>query len=797
MLFLALELLDSRPSSEKTTPYIMTLRYIALFSFLIYGLYGQAQQREYAYLNSAQIVEDSMSFDEYISLHGLSIQSYSPLKHSGIDGFKSISLSSTLEELELRPSSKNQIYADPVSGLIAVVQSYKDLERNYFQYQNRVRSIGKSIVLPIEVSLGSEPESENGFIDICQGESVTFTANVDYQGGSGTDESSTFEWTIIGVTNNSGMGEIFSEFSYTFNEPNGYQVKVFVTDENGAVNSDNVIVRVSTTPDFSGVVSAFRDTICLGDTTRLIGTVTDDLLSLGVSATTGSIETGGSFSDTLELPDGGAAVTENPEYYNTPIEFCNFEPGAVLSNVEDLDSICLTIEHSWVSDLEIWMTCPDGTDVLLVDAYAASGAGTGLYFQNVDPLLSGNYFGEPDEGDGTGPGIGYEYCFAPSSPLGDFQDAMDAGVLLNDNTIVPGTYEPQGDFQDFVGCPLNGTWTLWVGDYWSIDDGWVFNWNINFSEEIIPDTSGLSYTPILQTSEWIGADIDPSVIFSNDTLLDVSPAETGSWNYTFQVSDNFGCTYDTTIVLEVLPPVSATVFPPACNLSVDYEVVNQYAGGTWTYTSDYDSLFVIGVGGSDIDVSAPGFYTLSYFDNFCQTTIEADVEFLPFPIADILPDTTELCSGQEEFLTTAEQINGLQVNYQWTYDSLGTQFFLGSEATQAVYFGGDYSLLISDPICGNIAIDDSYVLEEPCIIETYNIFTPNGDGQNDFFYIQAIDKFVNPVVYVYNRWGNVVFEKRNYRNDWDMADLSEGTYYYVILNPANSESFKGSFTLLR
>jgi gliding motility-associated-like protein len=631
---------------------------------------------------------------------------------------------------------------------------------------------------------------ELGYIDICQGETVTITADgvFPYSIGTGynqTNENSFFEWDLGDGTELSGYG--LTTVTNTYALQFGYPIELVVTDTLGMQQRYELAVRVSTTPNFTGLIAQYQEQICLGNSTVLIGGIAQDTSqSFGVLPVQSSFIGGGFLAGQTFLPDGSGAS------YETVITLDDFPIGSSLENAEDVIAICATMEHSYLGDLDITLTCPNGTTIILQDQ---SGGSCNLG----EPWATGPVDGQSSN---TTPGVGYEYCWTADATgtmveaCGQNNMAFNNGngpATYNDSFVPAGDYIPFDPLSDLIGCPINGEWTITVTDNLGADNGYIFSWGIQFDPAIDPTIE--TYVPLLIEGFWNDA---PSIISNNDTIIDVSPTEIGFFQYTFNVTDNFGCTYDTTIVLEVLPPVSASVFPPACNLSLEYVVENQYAGGTWSYTSDYDdSLFVIGVGGSDIDVSAPGFYILSYFDNFCQTTIEADVEFLPFPLADILPDTTELCSGQEEFLTTTEQINGLQVNYQWTYDSLGTQYFLGSEATQAVYFGGEYEVQIIDVLCSNFAADVSYVLEEPCIIETYNVFTPNGDGENDFFYIQAIEKFKNPVVYVYNRWGNVVFEKSNYRNDWDMADMSEGTYFYVILNPANSESFKGSFTLLR
>jgi len=80
------------------------------------------------------------------------------------------------------------------------------------------------------------------------------------------------------------------------------------------------------------------------------------------------------------------------------------------------------------------------------------------------------------------------------------------------------------------------------------------------------------------------------------------------------------------------------------------------------------------------------------------------------------------------------------------------------------------------------------------VCETYLTqgFSPNGDGVNDTFVIPGLAGMGNHKLTVFNRWGNIVFEATNYKNDWggkatNVFDplasdglLPDGVYYYVI-----------------
>ncbi len=63
-------------------------------------------------------------------------------------------------------------------------------------------------------------------------------------------------------------------------------------------------------------------------------------------------------------------------------------------------------------------------------------------------------------------------------------------------------------------------------------------------------------------------------------------------------------------------------------------------------------------------------------------------------------------------------------------------------------------------------------------------FSPNGDRVNDRFVIRAGAK-QQVDLFVYNRWGTIVYQKEDYQNDWEGKnsqgrDLPDGTYFYQI-----------------
>jgi gliding motility-associated-like protein len=75
-----------------------------------------------------------------------------------------------------------------------------------------------------------------------------------------------------------------------------------------------------------------------------------------------------------------------------------------------------------------------------------------------------------------------------------------------------------------------------------------------------------------------------------------------------------------------------------------------------------------------------------------------------------------------------------------------------------------YQITVSDD-CGH-SVTDLVVVDAGCEVIIPNVFSPNNDGHNDEFIIAGIQGTENRVR-IFNRWGQVVYEAQNYRNNWD------------------------------
>lgn len=85
-----------------------------------------------------------------------------------------------------------------------------------------------------------------------------------------------------------------------------------------------------------------------------------------------------------------------------------------------------------------------------------------------------------------------------------------------------------------------------------------------------------------------------------------------------------------------------------------------------------------------------------------------------------------------------------------------------------------------------------------CETQIPNVFTPNGDGKNDFFEIKNIDDHKNSTLIVYNRYGKKAYESQNYEkaNLWNGENQPDGVYYYIFKR-SDGKTFTGVVHIVR
>ncbi len=104
---------------------------------------------------------------------------------------------------------------------------------------------------------------------------------------------------------------------------------------------------------------------------------------------------------------------------------------------------------------------------------------------------------------------------------------------------------------------------------------------------------------------------------------------------------------------------------------------------------------------------------------------------------------------------------------------------------------GEYFDILQNKFgCDSVVILTLQSVEGNLELSVPEMFTPNGDGVNEFFEIKNLDNYPENRILILNRWGNTLYEASPYLNDWDGKAhygvkagnglLPVGTYFYVL-----------------
>lgn len=371
---------------------------------------------------------------------------------------------------------------------------------------------------------------DTGYIDLCPGEIVSLSAIGNYPQAGLTypqnDGLTTFRWTMDDGNTLEGQ-----QVQHSYDDPGGYTVQLIATDQNGCQNLNLLTqrIRVAPPPLFN---TDIQYPICNGDTISLTASnQAADAPDVLIQPGTTGFPISGVKADSLPLPDGISSYTSSLLIKDFPVD-------RVIETPEDIESICLNIEHSYLFDLDIIITCPNGQSDTLQSTALVSGQISELG----DPY-------EDDDGLNTGtnghiPGIGFDYCFTADAPLTWNEYIIGNGP----GTLPSGDYQPVQGFEELIGCPVNGEWTLEVADRIVDDNGWIFEWGINFANRLLPFAN--SFSPAIVDYTWVN---NPEVDFFSADSIATYGSTAGDVSYVLNATDEFGCTWDTSVVVTVLP----------------------------------------------------------------------------------------------------------------------------------------------------------------------------------------------------------------------------------------------------
>jgi uncharacterized repeat protein (TIGR01451 family) len=269
--------------------------------------------------------------------------------------------------------------------------------------------------------------------------------------------------------------------------------------------------------------------------------------------------------------------------------------GATISNTNPLAAVWANMEHSYMGDLGIKLTCPNGTTVSL-KTYGTGGAG--------------RWIGTPCDVDTSPntPGIGASLVFTAiatntmvNAPT---VNTVDVCTGTTGQSLPSGNYLPDSPLSGFNGCPIDGLWTIAFTDNLAADNGFLFDWGLqlpgacsntnNFGSALLGGSSPLTYM-------WSNGQ-------TTETLQNVP---TGI--YTVTITD--GCSTTTASMSIPSSALSFNITPAACTPNATNGAVTVVYSGTTTPTIAWSN----GQTGAIATGLATGWYSVTITNNGCVT----------------------------------------------------------------------------------------------------------------------------------------------------------------------------------
>jgi len=310
------------------------------------------------------------------------------------------------------------------------------------------------------------------------------------------------------------------------------------------------------------------------------------------------------------------------------------------------------------------------------------------------------------------------------SNAGSYSDTVTVGGGCDSVTIVTLTVSPTITFV------INAT--ICAGNTYTLPWGPVVGTAGSYSDTMTTSGGCDSITIVnLTINPAPITTLTPTICFGSSYSLPWGGTASNSGTYSDTLTTFNGCDSIVNVILTVSPIVSITQNATICSGDT-----YQLPDGT--------------------TISAAGTYTtiLHSTTNVCDTSITTNLTVNPAPVS---TQTAAICEGQPFVLPS-----GIIVNSTGIYtDTLST-------------LAGCDSIVITDltvKLTGTVTIP--------------NVFTPNNDGKNDFFYLEQLDCIETFNINIYNRWGIKIFESDKVTVDWDGRVSSgmaakDGVYYYIL-----------------
>ncbi len=376
---------------------------------------------------------------------------------------------------------------------------------------------------------------------------------------------------------------------------------------------------------------------------------------------------------------------------------------------------------------------------------------------------------------------------------------------------------PQGANSNNTGFVFSGfapgTYTLKVQE---TNNGCVGKWsllktivivgppNVNITgPPIICQGDTAHYTipaqAVVTSGMWTSSNGNGVLINSTNTETDAIGVNPGTFVLKINALNSCGAAAKTKVItVKAYPTITKQNDTTICSTEPLTLSTTQTSGYTYSWKNGGTTISTSNT--ATVSPTNNTTYMLTVSNSGCNKSDTVNV-FVENPTAK--NDTSKLCPLVESITLTADTTG----NYLWST----------GETTQQIVVNdtGIYTVSIKTPgkACARTITYDINLGECPQtpVLVLPNVFTPNGDGNNDSFIPMdslkgRFDKFD---VKIYNRWGQLLYETTDQQSffsaGWDGKTkngtlASDGVYYYIAETSYNGEENKpqtGFFSLFR
>lgn len=271
-------------------------------------------------------------------------------------------------------------------------------------------------------------------------------------------------------------------------------------------------------------------------------------------------------------------------------------------------------------------------------------------------------------------------------------------------------------------------------------------------------------------------------------------ANLNAGTYSLTVSDVAGCSLVRTISLAAPESITMEVAVQDidCYGNKNGRIEVSAQGGAEPYSYSINGH---GVSSGVLGNLKAGIYTVGATDNNgCE--VKQNVYILQ-------PDRMELSSVVTA--PTCKDLNDASVEITVVGGTAPYSYNLGTNSSDSSVFASlrpsVYSVFVTDANGCNSKVYDIVVPESKIdCLRIPNVFTPNGDGVNDEWIIENIELFPEAHIYIYNRWGQLLYHGRGDSERWDGSYrghfVPSGVYLYVVSLESVEEKYEGTVTVL-